>query len=237
MVVDHDPHVAVHLEKAGEGPGPHITFSGTEIDATGEIFKPSSANPEVIHVKDIEDPESEDSKSDPLKKKKPEGTEEEEADAGDETVAPNMRQFLVKAILACSAVLLVAYLLTSCAVALFICTIVTIAWHIWAFWAQKNEETVQRWEDNTLAFLKVDTKWKYGLAVGGLLCLTMIIMVAATVCDGRNMMSLLGLFAFIAPLTWLFSWKPAKVNLLGASASESFSAVGQTKAPLLVRVS
>lgn len=218
MVVDHDPHVAVHLEKPGEGSGHHNNFSGTEVDATGDILKPSSANPAVIHLKDIEDPESEDTESDLFgKKMKPEGTEEEREE--DETLHPNMRQFLVKALLACSAILLVVYLLAAFiidfrrALALFICTILTIAWHIWVFWAQKNEETTQRWEDNTLAFfVKTDTEWKYGLAVGGLLCLIMIIMMAVTVRDGRNLISLLGLFAFIG-LTWIFSWKPTKVKL------------------------
>jgi hypothetical protein len=213
MVVDQDPHVAVHLDKPGEGLGPHNTFSGTEIDATGEHFKPSSASPEVIHFigKDVEDPVSED--SDPLKKK-PEGTEEV-----DETLYPYVRQMLVKAIMACSGVLLVVYLLAAFiidfkrAIALFVCTVATVAWHIWVFWAQRNEETVQKWEDNTLAFfVKVDTEWKYGYGLGGLLCLIMIIIIAATVRDGRNMISLLGLFVFIA-LTWIFSWKPSKVKL------------------------
>jgi hypothetical protein len=216
MVVDQDPHVAVHLNKPGEGSGPHTTFYGTEIDATGEIGKPSSANPEVSHSgKDVEGSVSE-SDSDPLKKKS-EGTEEEEEE--DESLYPNMRQLLVKAILACSAVLLVVYLLAAFiidfmrAIALFVCTIVVIAWNIWVLWAQKNEETVRRWEDNTLAFfVKVDTEWKYGLAAGGLLCLIMIIIVAVTVRDGRNLISLLGLFVFIA-LTWIFSWKPTKVKL------------------------
>lgn len=41
--------------------------------------------------------------------------------------------------------------------------------------------------------------------------LIMAIMIAATVRDGRNMISLLGLVVFVG-LTWLFSWNPTKVQ-------------------------
>jgi pyrimidine nucleoside transport protein len=195
-----------------------MVLDGTEGQPTVEIVQPSSANRAVIDLKDAEDPESEESETDSLGKKMimPEGTEaEEEEDAP----SLNFREFLVKAIQGCAAILLVVYLVAAFiidfrrALALFIATVLVIVWHIWIFWAQKNEETVQMWEVNTLAFfVKVDTERKYGLAVGGLLCLIMVIMMAITVRDGRNLISLLGLFTFIS-ITWIFSWKPNKIKL------------------------
>jgi pyrimidine nucleoside transport protein len=193
-----------------------MVLDGTEGEPVVNIVQPSSADPAVIDLKDIEDPESEESETDPLGKVKPEGAEGE---AEEDEPSLNMREFLVKAIQGCLAILLVVYLVAAFiidfrrALALFIATVLVIVWHIWVFWAQKNEETVQKWEDNTLAFfVKVDTEKKYGFAVGGLLCLIMIIMMAITVRDRRNLISLLGLFAFVG-ITWIFSWKPNKVKL------------------------
>jgi hypothetical protein len=188
-----------------------------EVDDTGDIMKPIGEDPAVMETIDVEDPESEDSETVEPLKMKPEGTEEEEEE--ENAFPPNMREFLYKAIMACSGVLLVVYLLAAFiidfqnATALFVGTVLTAAWHLWVLFATKNEDTVQKWEDNTLAFfVKVDTDLKYGLATGGVLCVIMIIMMAVTVNDSRNLISLLGLFAFVG-LTWLFSWKPTKVKL------------------------
>lgn len=59
---------------------------------------------------------------------------------------------------------------------------------------------------------KTDTDWKTGGAVSMVLAIIVVIIMASTIRDGRNLVSFFGLFVFLG-LTWLFSWKPSKVKL------------------------
>mmetsp|Transcript_27818 Transcript_27818/g.76573 ORF Transcript_27818/g.76573 Transcript_27818/m.76573 type:complete len:592 (+) Transcript_27818:178-1953(+) len=115
------------------------------------------------------------------------------------------------------AILLVVYLLAAFiidfhrAIALFVITVVVIAYHVYYWWASNNEETIEWAEDQLVTYMKrVDTEWKAGLIFSALLIAIMVIIMAATVRDGRNMVSLFGMLVFLG-LTWLFSWKPSAV--------------------------
>lgn len=59
---------------------------------------------------------------------------------------------------------------------------------------------------------QADSDWKTGGAVTLVLAIIVIIIMASTVRDGRNLVSFFGMFVFLG-LTWLFSWKPSKVKL------------------------
>lgn len=66
--------------------------------------------------------------------------------------------------------------------------------------------------DSVISFLeKTDTSLSHGLGFCGLLLVLMGLIVAFTVRDTRNLISLLGLVVFIF-LTYIFSWKPDKVK-------------------------
>jgi hypothetical protein len=172
---------------------------------------------EVDAIKDIEAEDEEDSDDTIEKEKEAAAAEEEEEDDGT-LFSSTIRDKLYKGASMVLALLLVAYLLAAFiidfhrAIALFICTVLCIAWNIYAYWAKNNEETVAATEESLVTFFeKVDTDQKYGLAFGGFLVGIMAIIMAVTVRDGRNMVSLLGLIVFVG-LTWLFSWKPKKVK-------------------------
>lgn len=118
-----------------------------------------------------------------------------------------------------SALLLVAYLLAAFiidfkrATALFVITVTVIVYNMYAYWAKHNEEKMDKAEDAIIEFMKkTDTEWKASAMFSGVLILIMVIMMAVTVRDGRNMVSLFGMLVFLA-LTWLFSWKPHKVQI------------------------
>jgi hypothetical protein len=200
-----DPHPAVHLEKPGEDVGPHQNFSGTDVVEEGM---------EQPHFSGfgIEEGESDDT----LDQAK-EAEEEEEEDNG-ALFSSEIREMIDKGLMLGFALLLAAYLLAAFiidfqrAIALFIITVVCIAWNIYAYWAKMNEETVVAAEDKVLTFFeKTDSDWKYGGGTASLLILIMAIIMAVTVRDGRNMVSLFGLLVFLG-LTWMFSWKPKKVK-------------------------
>jgi hypothetical protein len=170
-------------------------------------------------IKDIEAEEEEsDDTIDKVKLAAAVEEEEEEEDNG-ALFSSAIRDMLYKGVTIVLALLLVAYLLAAFiidfnrAIALFICTVLCIAWNIYAYWAKNNEETVAAREESLVSFFeKVDTDRQYGLAFGGALVAIMAIIMAVTVRDGRNMVSLFGLIVFVG-LTWLFSWKPKKVKL------------------------
>lgn len=115
------------------------------------------------------------------------------------------------------AILVIVYLLAAFiidfkrATALFVITVLVVVYHAYYFWTLKNEESVEKAEDSIQAFMtKVDTEPKYAMGFTGFLVLIMVIIVASTVRDGRNMLSLFGMLVFLS-LTWLFSWKPTAV--------------------------
>lgn len=117
------------------------------------------------------------------------------------------------------ALLVVIYLLAAFiidfqrATALFVITVLVIAYHIYWYWAKNNEDKMEKAEDGIIAFMaKTDTDWKFAAGFTGVLVLIMVIIMAVTVRDGRNMISLFGMLVFMA-LTWLFSWKPHKVQV------------------------
>jgi hypothetical protein len=170
-------------------------------------------------IKDIEAEDEEEESDDTIDKEKlaAAAEEEEEEDEG-ALFSSTVRDMLYKGTCMVLALLLVAYLLAAFiidfhrAIALFICTVLSIAWNIYAYWAKNNEEKVLATEDSLVKFFeKVDADPKYGLAFGGLLVAIMAIIMAITVRDGRNLVSLLGLVVFVG-LTYLFSWKPKKVK-------------------------
>jgi hypothetical protein len=157
------------------------------------------------------------SESDDLKKdEKPEG-EEETDEVGDENPFIHLRHLLLKGIWYAFLLLVVIYLLAAFiidferATALFVITVLVLVYWVYEWWLTKNEEAVLAAEDKVITFLeKCDTDLKTGAMLAGVLILIMVIMIAATVRDGRNMVSLMGLLVFIG-LTWVFSWKPTKV--------------------------
>lgn len=117
------------------------------------------------------------------------------------------------------AILVVVYLIAAFVIdferarALFVCTILVVVYQIYWQLMKQNMEAVEKAEDSLVAFLiKCDTDLKYGLGFSGVLTLIMIIIMAITVDDSRNLISLFGLFVFLG-LTWLFSWKPANVTV------------------------
>jgi len=117
------------------------------------------------------------------------------------------------------ALLIVVYLIAAFvidfqrAIALFVITVNVVVYHIYWFYTQRNEELVDRAEDSLIAFLKrTDTEPKASMMFAGTLILIMIIMMAVTVRDARNLISLFGMIVFML-LTWLFSYKPDKVQL------------------------
>jgi pyrimidine nucleoside transport protein len=172
---------------------------------------------EVGAMKDVEAEEEYESDDTVDKEKLAVTAEEEEEDLG-LLFSSATRDMMYKGVTMVLALLLVAYLLAAFiidfqrATALFVCTVLGGAWNLYAYWAKNNEEFVLAKEESLVNFFeKVDTEWKYSLAFGGFLTAIMVIIMAATVRDGRNMVSLLGLVVFVG-LTWLFSWKPKKVK-------------------------
>jgi hypothetical protein len=144
------------------------------------------------------------------------GVEEEEEE---EVVTNQYRDLAYKAFLVAVALLVVIYLLAAFiidfqrAIALFTMTALVLAYHVWVLFANSNAELIERGEASLIEFLnKTDTEWKYGVGMASSLILIMGIIIATTVKDGRNMISLLGLFVFIG-LTWMFSWNPSKVKI------------------------
>lgn len=116
-------------------------------------------------------------------------------------------------------ILLVVYLLAAFiidfnrALALFVITTLVVVYHIYWFWAQKNEELMEKGEDLIVQYMKkVDTEKKAAFTYIGVLVVAMAIIIAATVRDVRNFVSLFGMLVFLG-LTWLFSWKPRAVKM------------------------
>jgi hypothetical protein len=143
--------------------------------------------------------------------------EEEEEDEG-ALFSAETRDMMYKMLMFALGILLVVYLLAAFiidfqrAVALFVIAVLCVAWNIYAYWAKINEETVLAAEDRAIKFFqKTDTDWKYGCGLASFLIGIMVIIIAATVRDGRNLVSLFGLFVFLG-FTWLISWKPKKVK-------------------------
>jgi hypothetical protein len=175
---------------------------------------------EIDDIKDIEAEEEEEESDDTIDKEKlTAAAEDEEEDEGALLFTSEIRDMLYKGATIMLALLLVAYLLAAFiidfhrAIALFVCTVLCIVWNIYAYIAKTNEEAFAAREESIISFFeKVDTDWKYGLAFAGALVAIMVLIMAITVRDGRNMVSLLGLFVFVG-LTWLFSWKPKKVKM------------------------
>lgn len=118
-----------------------------------------------------------------------------------------------------AAILLVVYLLAAFiidfnrATALFVITVLVVVYNIYAFWAKNNEDKMDKAEDAMVAFMaKTDTDYKYAAGFTGVLVGIMVIIMAVVVRDGRNLLSLFGMLVFLT-LTWLFSWKPSKVQV------------------------
>jgi hypothetical protein len=148
-----------------------------------------------------------------------------EADAPDEDdpdalpLLTKMMSMLWLFVKVSSALLLVVYLLAAFiidfkrATALFTITVIVVVYNIYAWWASKNEEKMARTEDAIIEFMKkTDTEWKTAVMFTGTLVLIMVIIMAITVRDARNLVSLFGMLVFLG-LTWLFSWKPQKVKI------------------------
>merc|ERR1712048_119562 len=88
-----------------------------------------------------------------------------------------------------------------------------VVYHIYWFWAQKNEELMEKGEDLIVQYMKkVDTEKKAAFTYIGGVVLAMAIIIAATARDVRNFVSLFGMLVFLG-LTWLFSWKPRAVKM------------------------
>ena len=167
--------------------------------------------------KDPADPSSSEGEDDLMKKT---DALEEEQDEGDEV--PGFLKFRGKILIGVKYafyLLVVVYLLAAFIIdfdraqALFVITILVIAYWIWEFWATNNEDSVLAAEDTVLDFLdKADTEVVHGAGLTAFVLIIMAITMAVAVRDGRNMVSLFGLLCFLG-LTWLFSWKPTKVRL------------------------
>ena len=116
--------------------------------------------------------------------------------------------------------LVVAYLLAAFiidfqgSIVLFVCTVLVIVWHLWLFYSERNEDKVNRAEQNILQLLdKTDNEYK--IAISTILVLIMIIMMFASIDlsqDARNFVSLFGVVVFLG-LSWLTSWKPSRVKM------------------------
>lgn len=118
-----------------------------------------------------------------------------------------------------AAMLVIVYLLAAFiidfqrAIALFTITVLVVVYNLYAYWAKNNTEKLDKAEDALIVFMKkTDTDWKYAAGFTGVLVLIMVVMMAVTVRDGRNMISLFGMLVFLC-LTWIFSWKPSKVQV------------------------
>lgn len=116
-------------------------------------------------------------------------------------------------------VLIVVYLLAAFiidfqrATALFVITILFLAWGAFSYYSKHNEDAVYGVEGQILDFFeKSDSDWKYGGGLVTVLLVIMMIIMVVTVNNGRNLVSLFGLIVFFI-LTWLFSWKPKRVKL------------------------
>ena len=95
------------------------------------------------------------------------------------------------------------------ATALFVITVLTVAYM--AFQMLVSDEMFEKFEGGIVGFMeKVDTQLSYGLIYSGVLIAIMVAIIAATVRDEHNLISIFGLFVFIG-LSWLFSYKPSKV--------------------------
>ena len=95
------------------------------------------------------------------------------------------------------------------ATALFVITVLTVAYM--AFQMLVSDEAFEKFEGGIVSFMeKVDTQMSYGLIYSGVLIGIMVIIMAVTVRDGRNLISIFGLVVFIL-LSWFFSYKPSKV--------------------------
>ena len=197
-----DPHPAVHLDHPGED-HPHHNQDGTMVDVEG-LVPPSQGG---IHVE--EDTSEEDLKKD----------EEEEEDPNSfHAKVTHMKSLIWQALKYGLMVLLVVYLLAAFIIdferarAIFVITVLVICYAIYEFWATRNADLVEGWEDKTLKFFeKCDKDLKYGAGLASLLILIMVIIIASTVRDGRNLISLFGLVMFCV-LTWALSWKPTQVK-------------------------
>ena len=174
---------------------------------------------------DMEDPVkvADDESSDDLKKKDDDDddkvAQEEEEEEEEEARYENVREYIMLGLKYICAVLLVVYLLASFiidferATAWFVITVAAIVYNIYAYWEKNNEEAFLAAEDRLLNFLeKSDSDWKYGGGLASILLVIMVIMMAVTVKDSRNLISLFGLIVFLG-LTWILSWKPSKVKL------------------------
>jgi hypothetical protein len=176
----------------------------TEVDM--EEIPMAEEDPKVLDGSDEED----------LKAEKDEDEEAEEEELSGFDLA---RQMVGKGIIYAVYLLIVIYLLAAFiidfdfATALFCITLTVVIYNIYAFWASKNEESIEAAEKALVDFLeRSDNDWKLGGGLASILIIIMVIIVAVTVRDSRNMISLFGLLCFIA-LTWLFSWKPTKVKI------------------------
>lgn len=183
--------------------------------------------PDMQPTDDVEDPinevegKIESSEEEDLKKEQEDDAAEEGDDVDDEELSPfdNFRSMIFKGMEYAFYVLIVVYLLAAFiidfhrAIAFFVITVLVVVYNIYAYWAGKNEETILAAEDKVLSFLeKSDTDIKYTIGLTGFLIGIMAIILASTVRDGRNMISLFGMIVLLG-LTWLFSWKPSKVKV------------------------
>lgn len=117
------------------------------------------------------------------------------------------------------AILLAAYLLAAFiidfhrAIALFVCTLLVLVWHIWVYFAKRNQEKIDGVEEKIILFLeKTDTDRKHAIFISLFLVVTMSAIMAVTVRQVQSLVSLFGLLVFLG-LTWMTSWKPGNVKL------------------------
>jgi len=201
-------------------------------DSQGNILPAEIEHPRVLHVEDpeelpVENEEIEGGDVDDMKKGTDGGDDDDDDDDDDEvdavkredTVFSRYRGKVFKALKYAFFLLVVVYLLAAFiidfhrAIALFVCTVLVVVWQLWIFWAKRHEDKIENAETKTTEFFnKVDTERKYAIGVSTFLILIMVIIMAATVRDARNLVSLFGLLVLLA-LTWLSSWKPSHVKL------------------------
>ena len=178
---------------------------------------------EEVPAADSEEISSDDIPKDSDEKEEPSTTKEGTAEVDEEEKGVHMIKQMMDALWLFfkygGALFVVIYLIAAFvidfkrATALFAITVSVIVYHIYWFWARKNEESIDKAEDTVIEFLKkTDTDLKSSLIFSGTLIFFMVVMMAATVREARNLISLFGMIVFMG-LTWLFSFKPDKVRM------------------------
>lgn len=117
------------------------------------------------------------------------------------------------------ALLLVAYLFAAFiidfhrAIALFVCTVLVLVWHIWVYFAKRNEASIDAVEEKIASLLaKTDSDRKHAIWTSLFLISIMSTIMAVEIRQVQSLVSLLGLLVFLG-LTWMTSWKPGHVQL------------------------